>query len=108
MGLQKAGVTEDELAESVRQAFDENKRLLTAEKVATVIIDGSPHEVVTPDNTARQKAVTSIYDLAGLQKPKQESGGPTGPVFHFHLPDYYSREFVEKETLVVDVEGKDS
>jgi len=100
LGLEKAGVTENELSRTVRDAFEENKRLLKANQIRLVKRDGQEEELVTPDNTARQKAITAIYDLAGLQKAKPQETVAKGDTFHFHLPDYYHKDFVEQGVII--------
>lgn len=104
LGLEKAGITEDELATGVRQAFDENKRLLTATKIEVKVDPaGGVHEVEVPDNQARQRAIDTMFDLAGVRKQRSNGLENSGPAVVINMPGYYSKEFLEKEQHVVDV-----
>ena len=100
LGLQQAGVTKQELADAVREAFDENRQLLKAVKTETKVIDGMPVKTESPDNTARQKAIESIYDIAGVRGRRAESTGDSGPVITINVPSYYDRQFLKDEGVV--------
>lgn len=105
LALQSAGVTPKDLADAVRQAFSTNKELLTATRKEIKVVDGQPVEVEHPDNAARQRAVESIYDLAGARAPKQEGAKGGGPTIVLNMPGYYDPEFVRRDgPKVIDVE----
>ena len=108
LGLKQAGITPEELGETVREAFDQNRQLLQAVKLETKVIDGLPVTKESPDNAARQKAIDSIYGIAGIRDQRAEHLGSGGPSVTIHIPDYYSREFLEQEGTLIDVDSSDT
>ncbi len=99
LALQKAKITPEELGQATREAFDENRRLLTATRKEVKVVDGTPVEYDHPDNPARLRAIESMYDLAGVRAPTRGTGG-SGPTFVLNLPGYYDPKFIAKEQHV--------
>lgn len=100
LGLKRAGIGEKELAAAVKEAFEENKRLLHATKKEIKIVDGVPVEVEVADNPARQRAIESIYDLAGARRERDKEPGHGGPTIVLNLPNYYDPNFLKKEGVI--------
>lgn len=108
LGLRKAGVTETELSSGIREAFDVNRELLKASKVELKAVGEEVHQIESPDNSARQRAVNAIYGLGGLSNGPKEDTGPKGPMFTLILPNYYSDDLIQKGEVVDVGDGHDS
>lgn len=104
--LDQAGISQEDLARAVGKAFKENERLISATRVEVKVdTAGEIHEVEIPDNTARQRAIDSIYDFAGARPQTVREGGNGGPTIVLNLPDYYSREYIERTSKDIEVDA---
>lgn len=81
----QAGITDERLAELVRDAVDANAEMLKAFKW----MDGTKQ----PDNNARNRAIENIYELTGVKAPKVSSN--RSQKVTLHLSDVQPNWFKE-------------
>lgn len=86
--LALAGISVDEQASALRQAFDTSRALLAAEKTELVTYQGNYVPVQVPDNGARARAVDQIYDLVGVSQSRAEGIGGGKVVVEVVLPGW--------------------
>lgn len=102
--FEKAGISLEDEAALLKAAFDTNVKNLTAEKLEVrVLEDGTVVTVPVPDNQIRQRAVEAAYDMVGAKSNVKGEGDGGGPRLTLVLPNYYSREFLEKEHATIDI-----
>lgn len=104
--FKEAGINLQDEAALLKEAFDTNRALLSAEKLEVrVLDDGTVVTVPVPDNQVRQRAVESVFDVVGAKQNTRGESGGDGPKLTLVLPNYYSPEFLEREQKVIDVTG---
>jgi hypothetical protein len=74
----RAGVSLEERAEALGQAFQKAKSLLNAKRTELVSYQGDYTPVEVDDNAAQLRAAAEIFDLSGVRIGKQEQGGNSG------------------------------
>lgn len=76
-----AGVSVQERAAALKEAFETSRSLLKAEKTELVSFQGEYIEVSVPDNAARTRAVDQMFAISGVEIGRSESGhGHAGPI----------------------------
>ena len=104
--FKEAGINLQDEAALLKEAFDTNRALLSAEKLEVrVLDDGTVVTVPVPDNQVRQRAVESVFDVVGAKQNTRGESDNSGPKLTLVLPNYYSPEFLERERKVIDVTG---
>lgn len=81
----RAGVSLEDRAEALGQAFRKTKSLLDAKRTELVSYQGDYQPVQLEDNAAQLRAAAEIFDLSGVRVCKQEQGGAASGPIHIHL-----------------------
>ena len=84
-----AGIDEQELADSLRAAFNTTKAKLTATKTELVTYQGDYQAVEVVDNQTQLRAAEQIYDLTGVSVGKQERGGGGSVIVQVNFPSHH-------------------
>jgi hypothetical protein len=74
----RAGVSLEERAAALGEAFQKAKSLLNAKRTELVSYQGDYTPVEVEDNAAQLRAAAEIFDLSGVRVGKQEKGGGSG------------------------------
>ena len=86
--------------ETARRVGAQLEACLSPEQLPPSVVSIVTLTTESPDNTARQKAIESIYDIAGVRGRRAESTGDSGPVITINVPSYYDRQFLKDEGVV--------